>query len=454
MSRRTQSRKARAWLLGVLGIILVAVAIPSVYLAFGPDALDFAGGTRVALSDYRGADPSGVPPELRAASLTERGRYLAQAADCVVCHTAPGGSAFAGGRAFVLPFGALYSTNLTPDVSTGIGGYSDVDFMNALRRGIGRDGRRLYPAMPYPSYTYLSDADALAIKAYLMTLPAIDSATPANTLAFPFNQRSLMRIWSAFFNPNRRYEPNFGRNPEWNRGAYLVEALGHCGDCHTPRNLFFALDNRRKFAGAIADGWQAYNITPDESSGLGAWADADLATYLAGGHASGRGTAVGPMGEVADESLKHLTASDLRAMVVYLRSVNRQRDDKLPAPKMTPAPASHSEGVAAEIEPQGKRIYAGVCAGCHGWTGMSPAAPSASLIGARAVNDPTGINVAQVILHGGQRTSPDPTENMPAFGDAYSDEEIASVTNYVTARLGARAATLTAQRVAELRAQE
>ena len=297
----------------------------------------------------------------------------------------------------------MYSTNITPDVDTGIGSYTDANFLDAVHKGIGRGNTRLYPAMPYASYTYMSDADALAIKAYLFTLKPVHAPAPTNTLAFPFNQRGLMGIWSVLFNPDKRYEPNVERSAEWNRGAYLAEAMGHCGECHTPRNLFFALNNRQKFAGAVQAGWRAYNITPDRSSGVGAWSDADLMHYLSMGHADGRGTASGPMGEAVDESLSHLKPSDITAMVTYLRSVAGVATSDLPEPRTNPAPPSPAEGMAANVDPHGKAVYEGACAGCHGWTGISPVIPFATLTGTRAVNDPTANNVAQVIIGGAQR---------------------------------------------------
>ena len=214
----------------------------------------------------------------------------------MVCHTTQGGKEYAGGLGFKLPFGTLYSTNITPDKETGIGNYSDQDFLNAVHRGIRRDGARLYPAMPYTSYTYISDADALAIKAYLFSLPPVRATAPANTLAFPFNQRWAMVFWSALFNPDTRFEPDTSKSPEWNRGAYLAEALAHCGECHTPRNLAFALNNRKKFAGAVTAGWRAFNISSDKTTGVGGWRDDDLVSYLSTGHAAGHGTASGPDG--------------------------------------------------------------------------------------------------------------------------------------------------------------
>jgi mono/diheme cytochrome c family protein len=426
-----------------LGIII------SMYTVLGPRPTAFAGGKSVPLSAYHDQDPTGAAAELKSASLRERGEYLTRAADCEVCHTADGGTPFAGGRAFVLPFGTIYSTNITPDAETGIGNYTDANFLDAVHRGVGRGDTKLYPAMPYSSYTYMTDADALAIKAYLFSVKPAHAPSLKNTLVFPFNQRSLMRIWSVMFNPDRRFEPKADRSAEWNRGAYLVEAMGHCGECHTPRNLFFALNNRQKFGGAIQAGWRAYNITADRAAGVGAWSDADLAHYLSMGHAEGRGTAAGPMGEAVDASLKFLKPGDITAMVIYLRSVPGVATADLPEPRATPA------GLAANgADTQGKQVYEGACAGCHGWTGTSPVIPFASLTGTRSVNDPSATNVAQVIIGGGHRHLPADAENMPAFGTTYSDTEIAAVANYVTARYGIKGSELTAARVAKLRAEE
>jgi mono/diheme cytochrome c family protein len=453
MNKRENGRAGHPILM-TLGVLVAAAVAFAGYLVFAPGPTAFAQGKRVALADYHDKDPTGVPDELKSASLVERGDYLTRAADCVVCHTAPGGEPFAGGRAFVLPFGTLYSTNITPDVETGIGGYTDADFLNSIHKGIGRGGVKLYPAMPDASYTYMSDADALAIMAYLFSLKPLHAPAPQNTLAFPFNQRSLMSIWSAMFNPDTRYEPNVERDAVWNRGAYLAEAMGHCGECHTPRNLAFALNNRQKFAGAVQAGWRAYNITPDRNSGMGAWSDADVLHYLSTGHADGRGTASGPMGEVVDESLSHLKPSDLAAMVTYLRTVASVATRDLPEPRAAPAAATFAEGVGSHASLSGRAVYEGACAGCHGWTGISPGIASASLTGTRAVNDATATNVAQVVIRGGERQAEAGPSNMPAFGSTYSDSEIASVANYVTARFGAKAADLTADQVAKLRTQD
>ena len=436
--------------LATIGAIVLGVAG---YIVLGPGATDFAGGHRVALSNYAGSSPAGVPEELKSASIIARGEYLARAADCMVCHTVKNGAPYAGGRAFVLPFGTIYSTNITPDLETGIGNYTDQNFLDAVHKGLARDGKRLYPAMPFASYTLMTDTDALAIKAYLFSLKSVHAPARSNTLAFPFNQRHLMAFWSAFFNSDKRFTPNADRSPEWNRGAYLVEAMGHCGECHTPRNLAMGLNQRKKFAGAVQAGWRAYNITPDPSAGVGTWSDADLMHYLTLGHAAGRGTASGPMGEAVDESLSHLTSSDVAAIVAYVRTVPAERSPDLPSPRDQPASEFFAEDHSS-ANVNGRAVYEGACAGCHGWSGVSPVLSNATLTGTRAVNDPTAGNVAQVILRGGQRHTADRSVNMPEFGGAYSDSEIASVANFVTERFGAKGSALTPKDIVKLRAAE
>jgi mono/diheme cytochrome c family protein len=437
--------------LAVAAIILVLI-IAFLWIVVAPGPMHFASGRGVRMADYRGPDPTGVPANIAQTSLIQRGAYLTYAADCGACHTAPGGAPFAGGLPFVLPFGVLYSTNITPDPDSGIGRYTDANFLQALRQGVRADGTHLYPAMPYTSYTYMTDADALAIKAYLFSLTPSKARTPGNALAFPFNQRWLMGIWSLFFNPDKRFEPNPTQSPEWNRGAYLMEAMAHCGECHTPRNLFQALDNRHKFAGTTQAGWRAYNITADRSSGVGGFSDTDLSAYLATGHADGHGTAAGPMGEAVDKSLSHLAPGDIAAMVVYLRSVPAINAPSLPAPRETPASASHREG-APGADLLGKAVFEEACASCHSWSGVSPLTRFATLTGTRAVNDPTAINVAQIVLSGAQRRSAGGPVLMPAFGAAYSDAEIAAVSNYITARFGAKASAISASEISKLRSE-
>jgi mono/diheme cytochrome c family protein len=442
------STRLRIWLIGALAILVVGAAVG--WRMLPPDALDFAGDHAVTLMDYTGPSPIGVPAELGSTDLVSRGKYLTQAADCEICHTTERGQPFAGGRAFATPFGVLYSPNITADRETGIGTWTDLDFLGAVHKGIDNRGRRLYPAFPYESYTLIADDDVRAIKAYLFSLPVAHATPPPNSLKFPFNQRWLMGIWSAFYNPDQRFEPHQNRSPEWNRGAYLVEGLGHCGDCHTPRNLAQALDNRHKFEGAATSGWRAYNITPDAVSGVGGWSDDELIGYLSGGHPAGHGAAGGPMAEVVDVSLSNMTSADLRAMIAYLRTVPAIRTPDLAAPKASPA-SDNPKVIETGVDPRGKQIFEGACVSCHGWSGVGVLTGYATLTGNRAVNDTSGVNLAQVVLFGEHRLAGDGVIMMPAFGAAYSDTEIAAVANYVTARFGAAPSSLTAKDIEQFR---
>jgi mono/diheme cytochrome c family protein len=418
------------------------------WMVFQPGPYAFATGTPVELAAYHGPSPAGTPPELASADAATKGAYIARMADCEACHTAKGGMAFAGGRAFVLPFGTIYTPNLTPDPETGIGRWTDADFLNAVHRGIAPDGSRYYPAFPYPSYTLLTDADVLAIKAYLFSLKPVKQANMPNTFAFPYNQRWLMTIWEKLFDPDHRFRPVEGQSAEWNRGAYLVEAAGHCGECHTPRNLMQALDQRRKFAGGVAEGWNAYNISTDKVSGIGDWSAEELNAYLSTGHAKGRGVASGPMGEAIDVSLSSLTKSDITAIVTYLRSIPAAASD---LPKLGGA-APATPQLTTIDNPVGERLFEGNCVACHAWTGAGAVIGEAQLTGVRAVNDPSADNVVQMILGGaGKPDTPHPY--MPSFGRAYSNAEIAAVANYVTARFGSEPSRITPADIANLRRQ-
>jgi mono/diheme cytochrome c family protein len=446
-------KRRRGWrIFGWIVLILVVAGIGFAFYLRGPGPMDFAGGQKVALSDYHDANPTSVPTSMKTDDIVKRGEYLTRAADCMVCHTAHGGQQYAGGFAFTLPFGTIYSTNITPDKETGIGNYSDQDFIAAMHRGVRKDGARLYPAMPFASYTYMTDDDALAIKAYLFSLAPVRAPARENTLKFPFNQRWLLGAWSVVFNPDTRFKADTSKAPEWNRGAYLAEALAHCGECHTPRNIAFSLDNRKKFGGAETGGWRAYNISGDAATGVGAWSDGDLLAYLTSGHAQNHGTASGPMGEAVSESFSRLFPDDVKAIVAYVRSVPATTSSDLAATLAPPAPDSHKEGVAV-ANARGKQIFEGACVSCHAWTGVSGISPFATLTGARAVNDKSGTNIAQIVISGSGTTNLTGSPNMPAFGHAYSNVEIADVTNYVTARFGANASSVSAHDVENLRKQ-
>ncbi len=434
----------------LLGVIVVVGLIVLAWAAIRPGPMAFAGST-VALEDYDG-DPTGVPADFTDDDPLVRGQYLADAADCLACHTAEGGEAFAGGRAFVTEFGTIYSPNISPDPDTGIGSWTDEDFVAAVHEGVAPGGERYYPAFPYAAYTYLTTDDVLAIKAYLFSQPAVSNVAPENTLRFPYDQRWLMGFWAMLYNPNTRFEPVADRSASWNRGAYMVEALGHCGDCHTPRTPLQSLDNRRKFGGGLAEGWRAYNLSSHETAGIGGWSAEDLEAYLKTGRAENRGSAFGPMAEAVHLSFKKMTDSDIGAIVEYIRSVPAVDSPDLPTPRTEPAALDPLQGVAAE-NPRGLQIFSGDCAGCHGWTGRNDLVPHSTFTGSRAVNDPTATNVALAILHGASSlASPDgAVATMPAFGDIYTDDDVAAVANYVVARFGAEPSAISAEQVARLR---
>jgi mono/diheme cytochrome c family protein len=383
------------------------------------------------------------------ASLVARGEYLTRAADCASCHTAPGGEPFAGGLAFKLPFGTIYSPNITADKAHGIGTWTDDEFVRALHEGIGKGGRHLYPAMPYPSYTLMSREDALAIKAYLFSLPPVQQANHRSELVFPFNQRYLMAFWNLLFSPNHRFEQNTQQSAAWNRGAYLVEALGHCGECHTPRSFTQALDNSQKFAGAVAQGWTAYNITQDKESGIGGWSDEALAAFLTSGHAEGHSAAAGPMGEVVANSLRYLTKADISAIVTYLKTI---KPIHTVAAVTANPPAKQSPTAPVKLDDLGARTFAGVCANCHLWDGTGAQTPNATLIGNRTVNDPKATNLVQVMIEGVNHLDMGQGPVfMPPFA-SHSDEQLAALANFVNHRFGSGNANVQAVDIRHARA--
>lgn len=404
----------------------------------------------------QGAEPvapiAGAPPQIL--EPLARGEYLARAADCVACHTQPGGRPFAGGLAFKLPFGAIYATNITPDPETGIGAWSDEQFVRAVREGVGLEGH-LYPAMPYTSYAALSREDVLAIKAYLFSLAPVKQANPRNDLPFPFNQRWGMAFWNLAFFDNRRFAANPDKGEQWNRGAYLATALGHCGECHTPRNLAFAVKPGQYLSGEVIQGWLAGNITPHLQSGIGSWSEAQLAGYLSRGHAPGRSSASGPMAEAVENSLQYLAPNDIQALVTYLRDIPALAGDAAVSVNLKPEGALAASVVAPaqQADTLGQRLFAEHCAGCHLWNGQGRQSPYASLLGSTASNDPQGRSVVQAILKGTRISIGEHHESMPGFAQSHSNEEVAAMANYVLAQFGAKTGTVTSGQVAEQRKQ-
>jgi mono/diheme cytochrome c family protein len=414
------------WFLGLAGVVAIAVA----GFFFWPASLP-----PVAAS---ASQPTG-------AALLARGEYLTRAGDCAACHTVPGGAPFAGGLAFHLPFGTIYAPNITPDRDTGIGAWTDAQFVRALHQGIGRNGENLYPAFPYVSYALLSTDDALAIRAYLATVRPAHAETPRNDLRFPFDLRYGMRAWNLLFLPKHRFMPDPVKTAAWNRGAYLVDALGHCGECHTPRNLLMALDDSRKFAGADQVGWHAYNLTSDRTNGLGGWSDAQIAQYLSTGHADGHGPASGPMAEAVENSLRYLSQDDIHAMVAYLRSVPPQPDGP---------PAVRAGAPVPTVDPLGERVFAQACQGCHLPNGAGRQSPWAALRGSHSAGDPAGTNLVQVLTHGTQIETSQGGMFMHPFTGAYTDAELAALAAYTTAQFGFRQSQVTPELIDRQRASK
>jgi mono/diheme cytochrome c family protein len=378
---------------------------------------------------------SPVPDVPRTSGLVAQGAYLTRAADCAPCHTQAGGKPFAGGVPFKLPFGTLYSTNITADRETGIGQWSDDDFVRALHRGEAKDGRNLYPAFPYTSYTKMTRDDAVAIKAYLFSLPTVHAPNTPNQLPFPFNQRWTLTVWKWMFLDEHRFRPDLNRSESQNRGTYLSTALGHCGECHTPRNILLAMNTRKNLAGAEVSGWHAFNLTSDRASGLGEWTDAQLRQFLSVGRAEDHGPAAGPMAEVVENSTRYLTADDLQAIVTYLRGLPVQSCGyKLPAA----APLT-------SIDTRGRLLFVQACTGCHLLDGEGRQSAWAALRGDHSASESSGTNVVQVLMQGTQIDTGQGPMFMHSFTGGYSDDELAAIGNFVIGQFGLRQGTITSE---------
>ncbi|HEX4050449.1 MAG TPA: cytochrome c [Steroidobacteraceae bacterium] len=388
-----------------------------------------------------------TPPALSSGAATSvgRGEYLAEAANCMSCHTRPGAAAFSGGVAFTTRLGIIYSSNITPDRVSGIGAWTLDDLRRAMHEGIAPGGRRLFPAFPYTSFTEVSDADVAAIYAYLRTLQPVRYSPPPNSLLL--RQRWGMVFWDALFLHSQRFQPDARRPAEWNRGAYLVEALGHCDACHTPRNVFMAEETGKAYAGgplneAVPGGriraWSAVNLT-SAHNGLAAWSVSDLARYLKTGFSLRAGT-FGPMNEVIDNSLKDLSEADVHAMSVYLKSL----------PPLEPAGMRVPE---SDVQ-AGARIYSDHCQECHmrsGRGGLFSAPPLAASAVVQAQDPSSLINV---ILYGPDEPkdlSFGGWQTMQPYKDVLSDAQIAAVSNFVRGSWKNRAGAVTSAQVARQR---
>ena len=367
------------------------------------------------------------------AETIERGRQLAAAGNCVVCHTAPGGAPNAGGRALETPFGTVYSTNLTPDPANGIGSWSFSAFQRAMREGVSRDGRHLYPAFPYTAFTQTTDDDLTALYAYLMSRPAVASAPPSTQLAFPFNLRPLMALWNALFLTPGPQPADSSRSAQWNRGEYLVNGVGHCGACHTPRGALGAeLSGTSTFSGATVEGWQAPALTALAQHPI-PWTETELFGYLRFGYSAQHGSASGPMAPVVRE-LAQLPETDVRAMAHYLASFNPAADEARNAERATALIAAAEQRASVELDAT-QRLFNGACGACHhAGNGPDvfgqnlPLALSSKLHGAQPDN------LLRVILEGVREPASRELGFMPAFRDALDDAQVARLAAYMRAR--------------------
>ncbi len=389
--------------------------------------------------------------------LVKRGEYLARAGDCIACHTSDKGRPFAGGLAIATPFGTIYTPNITPDPDTGIGRWTDADFLRAMHEGIRKGGERLYPAFPYVEYTKVTDQDVQAIRAYLNTVVPVHYTPPSNDLRFPFNQRWLMVFWNLFNFDEGRFVPDPKQSAEWNRGAYLVEGLAHCEECHTPRNFTQGLKTSERFSGAIQAGWHAYNITPHKTSGIGGWSEQDVVSYLSTGVAHGRANAAGPMADVVSDSTQYLNREDLRSITTYLRSIKPvdRGESRMRAAWGSPASDVDAMRGTRVSGVNGAQLFVANCATCHHWTGegVGASSPGAypSLIHNSAVGASDANNLAMVILRGVRRTTQDADVLMPGFERDLNDQQVAALANYVTGQFGNPRARISADEVGRLR---
>ncbi len=404
--------KARLGLALLLGLAVLAIGALGIVFWMHPGALP-------------------VNPNAVAANPTtlviNRGEYLARAGDCVACHTTPNGKPFAGGRPMVTPFGALYVPNITPDDETGIGQWTADDFYRMMHTGVSKNGTLLYPAMPFASYTKVTRDDSDAIFAYLMSVAPVKQPNRPHELQFPFNNRDLLLGWRTLYFKEGEYKADSKQSDQWNRGAYLVQGLGHCAMCHTAINALGGSSESKAFEGGMIpnQNWYAPSLTSNREAGLGDWEIQDIADLLQVG-ASHRGTTYGPMAEVVYNSLQYLSDDDVKAMAVYLKALP-QRDSE-------PPPTSQARLVNPAVMEMGRKVYAMQCAMCHGdeGKGHTPAYPP--LAGNRSITMASPVNSIRMVLNGGYapgtKKNPRP-HGMPPFSHILNDDEVAAVVTYI-----------------------
>jgi mono/diheme cytochrome c family protein len=381
------------------------------------------------------------------ATLVSRGEYLARVGDCIACHTAPEGRTFAGGRAMPTPFGTLFTSNITPDRETGIGRWSSDDFYKMMHAGRFPDGGLVYPAMPFGSYTKVTRQDSDAIYAYLRTIEPVKQQNRQHDLRFPYNNRSLILGWRTLFFTEGEFKKDPTKSDEWNRGAYLVEGLGHCGMCHTPINALGGSSESEAFKGGLIpmQNWYAPSLTSNREAGLGDWSIKDITDLLTTG-ISARGAVYGPMAEVVYNSLQYLTDEDARAMAVYLKGIAQAE----PPPVRSALPTSESSLLMS----LGKTVYDMRCASCHGAQGEGKPPHYPPLAANQSIQMESAVNAIRMVLNGGYPpgTAGNPMPyGMPPFAGQLSDDEVAAVVTYIRTAWGNRGAAVSARDANQLR---
>lgn len=389
-----------------------------------------------------------APPPPASGEQIARGAYLARAGNCMTCHTARGGAPYAGGRPVETPFGTVYGSNLTPDPETGLGSWSAGHFWRALHDGRSRDGRLLYPAFPYNHYTKLRRGDADALFAYLRSQPPVRQPNREHELRWPYNTQAALAVWRTLYFRPGSYENDPQRTPEWNRGAYLVQGLGHCGACHTARNALGASSELMDLSGGLIpmQNWYAPSLASPSEAGVREWPLEEVVQLLQTGSAP-RATALGPMAQVVLHSTQYLEPPDLRAMAVFLKTLP-------PAPGSSERDPREVPKAFSTVLERGAKLYGDHCANCHGERGEGKKTAFPALAGNRAVMLPITANLVQVVLYGGYppatRGHPRPF-GMPPFALKLSDAEVAAVLTYIRSSWGNKAAPVSELAVSQER---
>jgi mono/diheme cytochrome c family protein len=381
--------------------------------------------------------------------VLKRGEYLARAGDCIACHTAPGGKEFGGGLAMETPFGTLFTPNISSSREYGIGAWTSDEFYRMLHTGKSRDGQLIYPAMPFGTYTKVTRADSDAIFAFLKSTPDVRLPSRPHEMRFPYNQRSLLTGWRTLYFKEGEYKPDPSMSVEWNRGAYLVEGLGHCTLCHTSINALGGSSASKAFEGGLIpmQNWYAPSLTSNKEAGLGDWSVEDIDALLQTG-VSNRGAVYGPMAQVVHDSLQYLTDDDIRAMSVYLKSLPSRAGSP-------PEPTAAATEQKTTLFPLGKKIYEAQCAVCHGAEGKGKLPHFPPLANNQSIQMTSAVNPIRMVLNGGYApgTAKNPMPyGMPPFGQNLSDVEVAAVVTYIRTAWGNHGMPVTPQEANALRA--